>query len=226
MIEPVLYIVPTPIGNKDDITNHAVNTLRNSSLIIGEEFKATSKLLKSLSISRDFELLNEHSTETDIYELFQKIQKTGVTSLVSDVGTPLIEDPGFLLVQMCIREGIKIKSLPGPSAFLVGLTLSGFSTVPFSFLGFLPIEWEAKKKIFQKYLSLKTTIVFYETPYRYKKTIQELSTIMDKNRKVFLGLDLTSENEFIFRGSLRELMECIDKFPKAPPVIIFDNSIY
>ena len=222
-MNPTLHLVSVPIGNPLDLNLRAMEVLKTADLIIGEEYKETAKFLKRNGIQKDFELLNEHSSEEEIYELFEKLKQSESTCLFSDSGTPLLEDPGLRLVQYCIQNEIKISSVPGPAAFLTALTLSGFPVSPFVFLGFLPKDALEKKKYLTPYLSLKQNIVFYETPYRYKKTIQEISGLVSGNKNVFLGLNLTAEDEHIFRGKWKDLGRILDSLPKAPPVIVIHN---
>ena len=137
-MKPCLTLVCTPIGNFSDLSERARQTIQSASLVIGEEFTNTSKLLKKLNSQKDFELLNEHSTPEDITNLVGKIKLNSLTCLFSDGGTPLLEDPGLELVRECIKENIEIKVAPGASAFLIALLLSGFTISPFTFIGFLP----------------------------------------------------------------------------------------
>lgn len=218
----VLYIVSVPIGNRKDISFHAIEKLQEADLIIGEEFTETSKLLKLNGIDKDFFLLNEHSSTEDIQDLIEKISTARLSCLVSDSGTPLIEDPGVGLVNLAIRKNIPIKIIPGATAITSALALSGFKVTPFTFVGFLDREEAKRKEQIHKYFSLQHTLVFYETPYRYKKVILEMAKFAKRDYRIFLGLNLTAENEIQFRGTLKDLAKEIDKFPKAPPVIVLE----
>jgi 16S rRNA (cytidine1402-2'-O)-methyltransferase len=145
-MKPCLTLVCTPIGDFNDLTEKARQTILSANLIIGEEFTNTSKFLKKLNSQKNFELLNEHSTSDDILELLSQIKANRNSCLFSDGGTPLLEDPGLELVRECIKENIEIKVAPGASAFLIALLLSGFSTSPFTFLGFYPENLERELK--------------------------------------------------------------------------------
>lgn len=217
-----LYLISVPIGNDRDISMNAIEKLQQADLVIGEEYKETSKLLKLNGIDKEFELLNEHSTDEDIHTLLGKIKNSYLTCLLSDAGTPIIEDPGISLVNLAVREDIPIKIVPGATALTCALALCGFRISPFTFAGFLSREEDVRKKQILKYLGFGHTVVFYETPYRYKKIIGELAKLSKKNNRVFLGLNLTAEDEIQYRGTLRELSRELERFPKAPPVIVLE----
>lgn len=218
-----LFIVSTPIGNPKDISIRALEVLRNSDLIIGEEWKTTSKFLKSQGIEADFEILNEHTTSEELEKLFQKLKSKSNVTFISDCGTPILEDPGNQLINKCLRDNIVVQAVPGANALITALVLSGFPVSPFTFFGFLPREKEERKLTLQKQIQLKHTLVWYETPYRYKAVVEDLGKIISKDKKIFLGLNLTMENEIQFRGSLKDLLEKLDTLPKAEPVIILNN---
>lgn len=220
----ILFLVSLPIGNPGDITERAVDCLLAADLIIGEEFKETSRLLKRIGKEQKFELLNEHSSEAELQDLFKKVQHSHSACLISDMGTPVLEDPGLGLVKMCLKHKVPVKAIPGANAVVTALVLSGLPSVPFSFLGFLPREKEQRRPAIKKALSLKHTLVFYETPYRYKKVIREFSEFLSKEKRVYLGLNLTTREEVQFHGSFGNLLSILDSLPKAPPVLIIDNS--
>jgi 16S rRNA (cytidine1402-2'-O)-methyltransferase len=221
---PTLYIVSVTLGNPEDLSARAKTTLQDADLVIGEEFKETSKLLKRLGRVNEFELLNEHSSESEIQDLVHKIQSVNMSCLVSDAGTPLLEDPGLALVQLLQKHKVPIKAIPGPSALLTALVLSGLPASPFSFLGFLPREDKERKLMIQKSLQIKHTLIWYETPYRYKKVIQEIAEQCSGDKKIFLGLNLTCSDEYQFHGKISDLIKKLDTLPKSPPVIVLDNS--
>jgi 16S rRNA (cytidine1402-2'-O)-methyltransferase len=217
-----LYLVSVPIGNPRDISFHAVDKLNESDLIIGEEYKETSKLLKMNGIEKDFELLNEHTSNEELNRLLELIQTKSIVCLLSDVGTPSIEDPGVSLINLCVRNSIHIKIIPGATALTSALALSGFAVTPFTFVGFLDREDHKRREQLYYYFGLNHTLVFYETPYRYKKVIQEMARIAKRDYRIFLGLNLTSADEIQYRGSLKDLVKKLDDFPKAPPVIVIE----
>ena len=218
-----LYIISVPIGNDRDIAMNAIEKLQQADMVIGEEYKETSKLLKLNGIDKEFELLNEHSDDQEMNRLLELMKSKNLTCLISDAGTPGIEDPGSGLVNLAVRNGIEVKIVPGPSALTCALALCGFRISPFTFVGFLNREEDKRRNEINKYLALGHTIVLYETPYRYKKVIQEFGKLSKKNHRIFLGLNLTSEAEIQYRGTLKDILKHLDTFPKAPPVIVIDN---
>ncbi len=218
----ILYIVSVPIGNNKDISMNAIEKLAMADLIIGEEYKETSKLLRLNGLEKPFELLNEHSTHDEIDELVKKIINSRITCLVSDSGTPSIEDPGEALINICLRKGVGLKIIPGATALASALALSGFKVSPFTFVGFLDRDEKRRREELIKYFSYQHTLVFYETPYRYKKVIQEMAKISKRDYRIFLGLNLTADDEIQVRGTLKEVAQKMENLPKAPPVIVIE----
>ena len=168
--DPHLYIVPTPIGNMEDITIRAIETLKNSDLILAEDTRHAKKLLSEYKIStkvNSYHLNNDHKKVNDYIELMASGQKI---SLITDAGTPCVSDPGFLLVREAIKKDIIITCLPGPTALIPGLVLSGLPSESFIFEGFLPRKKGRKTKLIELSQNTKTTII-YESPYRVVKTL-------------------------------------------------------
>jgi 16S rRNA (cytidine1402-2'-O)-methyltransferase len=219
-MKPVLYILSTPIGNPKDISLHTLEILQKSDLIIGEEYKETSKLLKRHNITKGFELLNEHSTREDILKLIKQIKRSTVSSILSDSGSACIEDPAGSITQLALAEGIELKVAPGASSLVAALSLCGFYTSPFTFIGFFSREDATRKQEILHYLNYKHTLVFFETPYRYKKVILEIASMVKKEIPIFLGLDLTTDSEYKYYGNIKHLCKILDTLPKAPPVIV------
>ncbi|XDD49090.1 16S rRNA (cytidine(1402)-2'-O)-methyltransferase [Leptospira sp. WS92.C1] len=218
----VLILVSVSLGNPGDITQRAKELFKDCNVLIGEESRTTSTLLKSLSVSKEFFLCNEHSKPEDIRELGEKVLANDLSVLISDAGTPGIEDPGKELVQEVLKRGGVVKSAPGPIAFGAALSISGFQISPFTFCGFLSRESSDRKRELTQYLKSGNTFVFYETPYRYKAVLHDLDFIFKKTkeeRQIFFCLDLTLETEFQFRGKIGELIRIVDTLPKGNPVI-------
>lgn len=225
MIEPRVYLVSVPIGNHGDISSRAVEMLQSCDLLIAEEHKPAYRLLNAIGIKREYELLNEHSRRDDIDELMDKIRNSRLTCVISDAGTPVLEDPGSDLVSRILQEKIYLGVVPGADAVTSALVLSGFPVVPYTFFGFLNVDKNIRKKEIHNILSCGHTAVLYETPYRYKALLKELHA-QKKNLDIFLALDLTTEQEFQFRGKIGNLVKILDKLPKAPPVIVLDLTYY
>lgn len=218
-MKPEVYLVSVPIGNPMDITFRAKELLAKCDILIGEEHKPTYRLLNHLGIKKKYELLNEHSNKEDIDDLMAMIRNAALTCLISDAGTPVLEDPGKGLVEKILDENIYLGAVPGPNAAITALVLSGFPASPYTFYGFLNKDKHIRKGEIAKILKSGHTAIIYETPYRYKSLLEELFS-MQKNLPIFLGLDLTGENEFQFRGKIGDLVKKLDKLPKAPPVIV------
>ncbi|TGK33725.1 16S rRNA methyltransferase [Leptospira gomenensis] len=222
-----LTLVSVSLGNPGDITDRAKTLLRNCELLIGEESRIVSTLLKSFSIERDFSLCNEHSSSEDVVELAEEILKRNGSVLISDAGTPGIEDPGRELVLEVLKRGGTVKSAPGPIAFGAALSISGFRISPFTFCGFLSRDPFERKKELTRYMKQGHTFVFYETPYRYKAVLHDLRSVfsdMREERSVFFCLDLTMESEFQFRGKLEELIRVAETLPKGNPVVVVSHK--
>ncbi|AXX15452.1 16S rRNA (cytidine(1402)-2'-O)-methyltransferase [Leptospira borgpetersenii] len=222
-LQGTLVLVSVSLGNFGDLTARARDLLEYCDVLIGEEFRTTSTLLKSLSISKQFLLCNEHTTPEEIRSLGQIVVDSGLTVLVSDAGTPGIEDPGRELVGEVLRRGGRVQSAPGPTAFGAALSISGFKTSPFTFCGFLSRDSSERKLELSRYLKPGHTVVFYETPYRYKAVLRDLNSVLietGEDRVIFFCLDLTLDSEFQFRGKLGELLKVLDTLPKGNPVIV------
>ncbi len=195
-----LYIVSTPIGNLEDITYRAINILKKVSLILAEDTRVTEKILHTYDIKTplmSYHLFNEYDRIKDILEKL----KEGDIALVSDAGTPLISDPGYLLVKETIKNDFNVVSIPGPSALLAGLVVSGIKTDKISFLGFLPKKKSEFKKELRNYIGKENTLVLYESPLRIKNTINDIYQVLG-NRLCSLSRELTKKFETIYYGDL------------------------
>ncbi|WP_295938806.1 16S rRNA (cytidine(1402)-2'-O)-methyltransferase [uncultured Alistipes sp.] len=201
-----LYVVPTPIGNLDDITLRAINVLRGVDFILAEDTRTTSFLLKHLGIEKKLyshHKFNEHATVKMVAET---IAAGRDAALVSDAGTPGISDPGFLLVRTCIEQGIEIETLPGATALIPALVQSGFPCDRFCFEGFLP-QKKGRMKQLQALADEERTMVFYESPYRVVKCLEQFAEIFGPERKVSLSRELTKKFEQTVRGTVAEVLE-------------------
>ena len=219
-----LYIVPTPIGNLDDITLRAINTLKSSDLILSEDTRHAKKLLSHYKIStkvKSYHLNNEHKKVNE----YVKLMLNGKTiSLITDAGTPCISDPGFLLVREAIKNEIKITCLPGPTALIPAIVLSGLSSDAFVFEGFLPRKKGRKSKLKQISQNVMTTII-YESPYRIIKTLSDLSDFLGGDREISVSREISKIYEETFRGSVNDALEYFsDKKIKGEFVICINKS--
>ncbi|HOK14066.1 MAG TPA: 16S rRNA (cytidine(1402)-2'-O)-methyltransferase [Candidatus Kapabacteria bacterium] len=208
-IAPALYIVPTPIGNLEDITFRAVRILKECDIIACEDTRTASKLLKLLNIEpKTLVSYFEHNERARAGELVDKIQNGKSVALISEAGTPIISDPGWAVVQEAIAREIHIVSLPGASAFLTAIVASGIAADKFAFFGFPPHK-KGRKTFLQKIAELDITAVLYESPYRIHKLLDELSEMVAAERKICLARELTKIYEEYIRGSIEEVKEKI-----------------
>lgn len=203
-----LFVVPTPIGNLDDITIRAIETLKRSNLILSEDTRHAKKLLTHYKINtkiNSYHLNNEHK-KVDQYIDLMVAGKT--ISLITDAGTPCISDPGFLLVREAIKRNIGITCLPGPTALIPALVLSGLPSEGFIFEGFLPRKKGRKAKLIEISQNKSTTII-YESPFRIIKTLSDLQEYLGQDRQISLSREISKIYEETFRG---KILEAIDHF--------------
>ncbi len=200
-----LYIVPTPIGNLEDITLRAIRILKEVSLVLAEDTRTSGFLLKHLQIGTQLHShhkFNEHKT---VEQIAQRIEAGESVALISDAGTPGISDPGFLLVRTCVEKGIQVECLPGATAFIPALVSSGLPCDRFLFEGFLPQKKGRNKKI-EALKDEERTLIFYESPYRLIKFLQQLADVYGSERKASVSRELTKLHEETARGTLAELI--------------------
>ena len=201
-----LYIVPTPIGNLDDITLRAVDVLREVDFILAEDTRTTSFLLRHLGIEKKLHShhkFNEHAT---VKMVAGSIAAGRNAALVSDAGTPGISDPGFLLVRTCVEAGIEVETLPGATALVPALVQGGFPCDRFCFEGFLP-QKKGRAKQLQSLADEERTMVFYESPYRVVKCLEQFAEVFGSERRVSVSRELTKKFEQTVRGTVAEVLE-------------------
>lgn len=199
-----LYVVPTPIGNLEDITLRAIRVLKEADLILAEDTRTTAFLLKHLGIEKKMyshHKFNEHQT---VQMVAEQIAGGKSVALVSDAGTPGISDPGFLLVRTCIENGVEVETLPGATAFVPALVQSGFPCDRFCFEGFLP-QKKGRNKRMLRLADETRTMVFYESPFRVVKTLEQFITVFGGDRPVSVSRELTKKFEETVRGTLEEV---------------------
>lgn len=215
-----LYIVPTPIGNLDDITLRAVKVLREVDFVLAEDTRTTSFLLKHLGIEqklRSHHKFNEHAT---VQMVAETIAAGHDAALVSDAGTPGISDPGFLLVRTCVEAGIEVETLPGATALIPALVQSGFPCDRFCFEGFLP-QKKGRTKHLQSLADEERTMIFYESPYRVVKCLEQFAETFGADRPVSVSRELTKKFEQTVRGSVAEVLDYFRAHePKGEFVIV------
>ena len=215
-----LFIVPTPIGNLDDITLRAVKTLGAADVVLAEDTRTTQVLLKHLGLEKKLWSHHKFNEHAAVEAVAQTIEGGENIALVSDAGTPGISDPGFLLVRTCIEHGIEVETLPGATAFVPALVNSGLPCDRFCFEGFLPHKKGRTKKI-QKLATEERTLIFYESPYRLVKTLAQLAETFGPNRRASVSRELTKKFEETRRGTLEELTEYFtENEPKGEIVLV------
>lgn len=214
-----LYLVPTPIGNLKDITLRAIEVLKSVDVILAEDTRTTGKLLKHLEINRplqSYHIFNEHKT---VEKLVERMIKGEVMALCSDAGTPGISDPGFLLVRAAKGAGLEVNCLPGATAFVPALVNSGLPNDRFTFEGFLPHKKGRQTRI-QALLEEPRTMIFYESPHRLMKTLQQLAEAFGEERMASVSRELTKVFEENVRGTLAELISYYQEYPIKGEIVL------
>ncbi len=215
-----LILVPTPIGNLEDITLRAVRVLSEVDAVIAEDTRVSGRLLQHLGISKPFIPFHAHNEHHVLENVVSRLTQGGVFALVSDAGTPAISDPGFLLVRACVKAGIAVETLPGPTAFVPALVNSGLPSDRFTFEGFLPVKKGRQTRLNE----LKTetrTMILYESPHRIVRTLTDLADTFGPERPAAVSRELSKLYEENARGTLQELVAHFSaKEPKGEFVVV------
>ena len=201
-----LILIPTPIGNLDDITLRAIECIKDVDLILCEDTRRSLKLMNHLEIKKplkSFHKFNEHST---VEKIIFEIQSGIKVGLISDAGTPSISDPGYLIVKMCIDNNIDVECLPGPTALIPALAISGLPSERFTFEGFLPVK-KGRKTRLQELSLEKRTIIFYESPYKLYKTLKDFYDFFGPEREISISKELTKIFENTKRGKIKDFLD-------------------
>ena len=201
---PQLCLVPTPIGNLEDITLRAIRVLKEADTILAEDTRTSGILLKHLGIDKRLQAYHQHNEHRFLQNLVQRLKGGERMALVSDAGTPAISDPGFLLVRECLREGVGVECLPGPTAFVPALVKSGFPTDRFVYEGFLPIK-KGRQTRLQLLAQEERTVVLYESPHRLLKLLDQLSEALGPEREISVSRELTKLFEETVTGTVAEV---------------------
>ncbi|MFM2157139.1 MAG: Ribosomal small subunit methyltransferase [Bacteroidota bacterium] len=215
----MLTLVPTPIGNLQDITLRALEVLKNADLILAEDTRTARFLLQHFQIEKRILSHHQHNEHNALKEVIRLLKEGNKIALVSDAGTPAISDPGFLIVRECIKEDIEVYCLPGPTAFVPALVMSGLPCDKFVFEGFLP----QKKGRQSRFLFLKEeerTIVFYESPFRLVKLLEEVMEHFGADRKCAVSRELTKMFEETRRGTAQELFQHFTAHPPKGEIVV------
>ncbi len=220
-----LYLVATPIGNLSDLSPRALEILADADLIAAEDTRVTGSLLKKLGLDKKLVSYYEHNASMRSNLLLSRLEAGETVALVSDAGTPAISDPGEDIVQKCIEQGIPVIPVPGPCAFVCALTVSGFSTKRFTFVGFLSAKQNERKKELEDLKHTTETLVFYEAPHRLIKTLSDMAEIFGEGRRVSVSREITKKFEEHIRGTLSEVLAHFAENPvKGEFVIVAEGG--
>ncbi|MBR7128821.1 MAG: 16S rRNA (cytidine(1402)-2'-O)-methyltransferase [Tidjanibacter sp.] len=221
---PKLYIIPTPIGNLEDITYRAVRLLREVDMVLAEDTRTSQVLLHHYGIERKLYAHHKFNEHASVEEVARQIEAGRDVALISDAGTPGISDPGFLLVRTCLEHGIEVETLPGATAFVPALVQSGFPCDRFCFEGFLP-QKKGRKKRLAALAEEPRTMIFYESPFRVVKALGEFGEVFGPDRRVSVSRELSKKFEQTVRGTIAEVIAHFEAHPpKGEFVMIVEGA--
>ena len=219
-----LYLVPTPIGNLEDITLRAIRVLKEVDIILAEDTRTSGKLLKHFEISTPMQSHHMHNEHKTVDAIVRRIKNGETFALISDAGTPAISDPGFLLTRACVQEGVEVDCLPGATAFVPALVNSGFPNDKFVFEGFLPPK-KGRQTRFKTLAEETRTIIFYESPHKLLKTLANFMEYFGEDRLVSVSREITKLHEETIRGTAKEVLDFYtNKPPKGEIVIVVQGK--
>ena len=213
-----LFVVGTPIGNLADITYRAVDTLNSVDFIFAEDTRVSKKLLNHYNIDKKIYSYHDHSKDSEVEKLTNLLENGNDVALISDAGTPTVSDPGYRLIRECVKKGVDIVPIPGPSAVTAALSVAGLPSDSFTFVGFLPQKKGRIKKI-EQLSEINNTIILFESPHRLLKTLNQLFEILG-NRQVAIGRELTKLYEEIIRGNLKNVIQEFSKKSVKGEIVI------
>ena len=219
---PTLYLVPTPIGNLDDITIRAIEILKTVDVILSEDTRVTSDLLKKLQISNKLISNYEYNEEKNKIIVLKYLSDGKNVALVSDRGTPVISDPGYQISNYIISQGYNVVALPGATALIPALITSGLTPMPFTFYGFLNSKENKRKKELEELKNVKSTLIFYEAPHRILDTLKDMLEVFG-NRKISISREITKKYEEIYRGNLENIISQLDNI-KGEFVLVVEGA--
>lgn len=214
-----LYLVPTPIGNLDDMTFRAVKVLKEVDLILAEDTRNSGKLLKHFEINTQMHSHHMHNEHKTVEGVVQQIKNGKTIALISDAGTPAISDPGFLLTRACVEAGIEVDCLPGATAFVPALVNSGFPNDKFVFEGFLPVK-KGRQTRLQLLAEETRTVIFYESPHKLVKTLGQFVEYFGAERPVSVSREITKVHEETVRGTAAEVLQHYEIKPPRGEIVV------
>ena len=221
---PTLYLIPTPIGNMEDITIRALNILKEVEVIFCEDTRVTMNLLNYFDIKKKLISSHNFNEANNKNKLLEYLKNGYNVGLVSDRGTPIISDPGYELAKFAIEEGFNVVSLPGATALIPALTSSGISPMPFYYYGFLNSKDSQRRKELENLKNIKATLIIYEAPHRINKTLKDLGNILGNNRKISISREISKKYEEIYRGTIQELIEENNEYKGELVIVIEGNT--
>lgn len=220
---PSLYLIPTPVGNMEDITLRAIHTLEMVDFLLCEDTRVTSELLHKLNIKKKLIHSDDHNEDSLKEMVLSKLQEGNNIGLVTDRGTPIISDPGYKIVEYVTSHGFNVISLPGPTAFAPALTMSGINPAPFLFYGFLNSKDSKRKKELETLKKLPYTIILYEAPHRIQDMLTSLFEVFG-NRKIALCREISKKYEEAIRGTITDVLEVVDSI-KGEMVVVVEGNL-
>lgn len=220
----MLYIVPTPVGNLEDITLRALRILKEADVILAEDTRQTSKLLNHYDIHTTLSAYHKFNERKSCENIIRQLQAGKTIALVSDGGTPCISDPGFILVEACVAAGVKVECLPGATAFVPALVKSGFDTSEFVFMGFLPHK-KGRETMLKNITNEKRVVIVYESPFRVVKFLEQALPILQPERKLAISREISKKFEETVHGTTQELLDYFKQHePRGEFVIVIDKT--
>ena len=220
-----LYLVPTPIGNLEDITLRAKRILQEADYIAAEDTRTSGILLEKIGVHNHMLSFHKYNSKERAPELIKLMKEGAVIAEISDAGMPVISDPGYILVQECIKNNIPVVPLPGASAFATALIASGFDAQPFTYYGFLPRKKSEQQSFFEQMKKARATSIFYEAPHRLIKTLNNMSEILDSERKIVVARELTKIHEEFIRGTISEVTDYFEQIaPRGEFVVLISPN--
>lgn len=215
----MLYIVPTPIGNLEDISHRAIRVLKEADIILAEDTRTSGKLLQHFGIDTPLRSHHMHNEHKEVPLLVSKMQSGTTMALISDAGTPGISDPGFLLTRACIEAGINVSCLPGATAFVPALVVSGLPCDRFVFEGFLPAK-KGRQTRLKQLAEEERTMVFYESPHRLIKTLTQFKDYFGEDRSISVSRELSKKFEETIRGTIRQVTTHFEEHPPKGELVL------
>ena len=219
---PTVYLIPTPIGNLEDITLRAINILKEVEVVFSEDTRVTGLLLQNLNIKKKL-IANHEYNENENKDKIIKYLKDGYSvGIVTDRGTPIISDPGYPLAHHVISQGYNVVGLPGPTALIPALIMSGLNPAPFLFYGFLNSKEQRREKELEELKNIQATMIFYESPHRIKKTLNDMLNILG-NRNISISREISKKFEEVYRGTITDVLVELEE-PKGEFVIVVEGT--